>query len=313
MAIQWQELDRQGGRNEDAVSYYLREIGLIPLLTAEEEVQLARSIERGEQAAERLSRPLLADERDAELRLREEGEAARRKLTESNLRLVVSIARRYTEWGVPLGDLIAEGNFGLMRAVEKFDYRRGFRFSTYATWWIRQAVARGAASQSRVIRLPVNVSDAVSKLSRTSLQLTQELGRKPTSAEVAQATGLTAVQVGDLERASQPAISLEQPLGAEGDLLVGEVIEDSSLAEPEESATREALRERIRAILDELPPRERRVLQMRYGIGSNSDATLAEIGAELGLTRERVRQIERETLRKLRDEGRLDTLRDFLE
>ena len=313
MATRAERFENTTEGKDDSVSYYLKDIGVIPLLTAVEEVELAKSIERGKLAAGRLEGSLTPQERATVAAEVDQGEAARRKLIESNLRLVVSIARRYTEWGMPLADLIAEGNFGLIRAVEKFDYTKGYRFSTYATWWIRQAVARGAASQSRTIRLPVNVSEAVSRVSRVTLQLTQELGRKPTPEEIARLARIEPQQVLEIERASQQAVSLEQPVGRDGDVMVADLIEDTTQRQPEEEVSRGLLREHVQSVLDDLTDRERRVIEMRYGIGADGDSTLSEIGIALGLTRERIRQIEHEALSKLRALGRLDPLRAFLD
>ncbi len=297
---------------EDAVGMYLQEIGPIPLLTAAEEVELAKRIEAGRLAAERLEGDLNAEERSLALLERDSGEAARRKMIECNLRLVVSIARRYGGRGLPLADLIAEGNLGLMRATEKFDYHKGFRFSTYATWWIRQSVSRGIMGQSRVVRLPVHVSDMLNQVSKASIKLQQELSREPTLSELAEETGLTVEWVRDVLEASQQPLSLEQPLGTAADGMLGELIEDRSAEQPSESATRGLLREQLGVILHNLAARERQVINLRYGLDGGEHRTLEDVGKLLGLTRERIRQIEKEALRKLQQPELSGPLRAFV-
>ncbi len=297
---------------DDSVSFYLRDIGLIPLLTSQEEVELAKRIERGVDARDRLETMLDAEEHARAVSEARDGDAARRKLIESNLRLVVSVARRYGDRGLPLADLIAEGNFGLMRAAEKFDYHKGYRFSTYATWWIRQAVARGAANQSRVVRLPIHVSEMVTLVTKTSHRLSQELGRQPTSEELATATDLSAQQVVDVIRASQHPVSLDQPFGRESDGTIGEMVEDVGADRPLDQALREVLREQVREMLGDLTDRERKVLSLRYGLEDDNPRTLEEVGREIGVTRERVRQIEFEALTQLRKRERAEALREFL-
>ncbi len=313
MAVQLKnqyEESRDGG--EDAVAFYLRDIGIIPLLTAVEEVELAKSIERGREAADRLARSPGGRQRKLAIAAVEEGERARRKLIESNLRLVVSIARRYGDRGLPLGDLIAEGNFGLMRAAEQFDYHKGYRFSTYATWWIRQAVARGAANQSRVVRLPIHVSEQVASIAKWTHLLSQELGRQPTSEELALQTSMSKQHLIDVVRASQHPVSLDQPYGRDGEGTVGELVEDSTAPQPVEYALRQGLRTHMRDALSELTEREQLVLRLRYGLDDDQPRTLEEVGREIGVTRERVRQIEHEALGRLREDHQVKSLKDFL-
>ncbi len=314
MALRVDDIKEPLESTEDSVSFYLRDIGSIPLLTASEEVELAKKIERGVEATRRLADDSLGPEELAVARLdAREGDAARRKLVESNLRLVVSVARRYGDRGLPLADLIAEGNFGLMRAAEKFDYHRGYRFSTYATWWIRQAVARGAANQSRVVRLPIHVGEQMALVSRSSHKLLQQLGRQPTKEELATETRMSPEQVADVVRASQHPISLDQPYGRENsDGTVGELVEDSSAPGPVDQALRQALRTEVRQLLSELTEREHRVLSLRFGLEDDRPRTLEEVGRIMGVTRERVRQIEHEAISRLREGDRTEALREFL-
>lgn len=297
---------------DDSVSFYLHDIGAIPLLTSDQEVELAKRIERGVAASQRLEGALDDAEREQALLEVSEGDLARHKLIEHNLRLVVSVARRYGDRGMPLADLIAEGNFGLMRAAEKFDYHKGYRFSTYATWWIRQAVARGAANQSRVVRLPIHVSEMVSLVAKTSHRLSQDLGRQPTSEELAQETHLRPEQVVDIIRASQHPVSLDQPFGRESDGTIGEMVEDLSADRPVDHALHQALRDQVQRILGDLTERESRVLRLRYGLDDDNPRTLEEVGREIGVTRERVRQIEFEALSQLRKREQAESLREFL-
>ncbi len=315
--VESQELEESprgsaGAAVEDSVAVYLRDIGAIPLLTAPEEVELAKCIESGKRARAELEGQLGDLERKTAILRKEQGEAARRKMIESNLRLVVSIARRYSGRGMPLSDLIEEGNLGLMRATEKFDYRKGFRFSTYATWWIRQAVTRALASQSRVVRLPVHVSEMIGQVSKVSHRLSQELGREPTSEELAAEVHLSPERVREIVKASQQPISLEQPYGEGGEGAVGEMIEDKAAEQPAEQVAREMLRETVNSALEGLTDREQRVLALRYGLVGDHLHTLEEVGNVLGVTRERIRQIEKEALWKLRQPGRSEALRAFL-
>ncbi len=293
---------------------YLREISRVPLLTAADEVSLAQAIERGKEALGKLSQPSLSpEERSKHLGAIERGDAARRRLTESNLRLVVSVAKRYVGRGVPLLDLIQEGNIGLTRAVEKFDWRRGFKFSTYATWWIRQAITRAIADQARTIRIPVHMVETINRLIQVSRRLQQELGREPTPEEIAVVVGMPAEKIREIFRASQVPISLQTRVGEEDESDLGEFIADTAALAPSEAVAHELLREQIEDVLEELTARERRALQLRFGLEDGRRRTLEEVGADLGVTRERARQIEAEALRKLRHPKLSRKLRDYLE
>jgi RNA polymerase primary sigma factor len=303
----------------DPVRQYLREIGRVKLLTLEEEIDLARRMEEAAAAAERLEAEadaLSEREKRALGRLVEDGELARQNMIDANLRLVVSIARKYTQRGLGLLDLVQEGNQGLFRAVEKFDYRRGFKFSTYATWWIRQAINRAIADKSRTIRLPVHLTETLSKLHRTAGQLQQELSRDATPEELAQAMGpdWTPEKVEETFRASREPISLETPIGDEEDSTYGHFIADESVESPAERASKSLLTDYLRAVLDQLPEREAIVLRMRHGLLDGHEHTLEEVGHQLGVTRERVRQIENKALRRLKYMiSRSRDLRDFLD
>ncbi|HPU68415.1 MAG TPA: RNA polymerase sigma factor RpoD [Acetomicrobium flavidum] len=272
----------------DPVRMYLREIGKIPLLTPEEEIELAKRVEEGD------------------------GEA-KKKLIEANLRLVVSIAKKYIGRGLSFLDLIQEGNLGLIRAVEKFDYRKGFKFSTYATWWIRQAITRAIADQARTIRIPVHMVETINKLIRVSRQLVQQLGREPTTEEIAQALGLPPEKVEDIQRIAQEPVSLETPIGEEEDSQLGDFLEDKESPNPEEATAGQLLREQLEEMLDELTEREREVLRLRFGLEDGHAHTLEEVGKRFNVTRERIRQIEAKALRKLRHPSRSKRLRDYLE
>jgi len=293
---------------------YLREISRVPLLSASEEVALAQAIEQGKEALARLSQPNLSpEERSRLLAAVERGDVGRRRLTESNLRLVVSVAKRYVGRGVQLLDLIQEGNIGLTRAVEKFDWRRGFKFSTYATWWIRQAITRAIADQARTIRIPVHMVETINRLIQVSRRLQQELGREPTPEEIADVVGMPAEKIREIFRASQVPISLQTRVGEEDESDLGEFIADTAALTPSDAVAHELLREQIDDVLSELTPRERRALQLRFGLEDGRRRTLEEVGSDLGVTRERARQIEAEALRKLRHPKLSRKLRDYLE
>ena len=300
---------------DDAVRLYLREIGRVPLLNAQAEVTLAKAIEAGRSAVEELASETPPESRDQRRALREtarRGERARQDMIEANLRLVVSIAKKYAGRGMSLLDLIEEGNLGLMKAVEKFDHGRGFKFSTYATWWIRQAISRAIADQSRTIRLPVHIVEKLTKLRNIMPRLEQELGRPPTIDEVAAEAGMTTDRVHEILVACRGTLSLETPVGDEGDASLGDFVADRELDDPIETASRNIVRDEIRAILADLNERERRILELRYGLGVADPLTLQEIGVAVGLTRERVRQIECEALEKLRMTVRSQRLRELL-
>jgi RNA polymerase primary sigma factor len=267
---------------------YLKEIGRVSLLTAADEVDLAKAIENG------------SDE-------------AKQRLTEANLRLVVSIAKKYIGRGMSFLDLIQEGNMGLIRAVEKFDYHKGYKFSTYATWWIRQAITRAIADQARTIRIPVHMVETINKLVRVSRRLLQELGREPSDEEIAEEMGITSDKVREIVKVSQDPVSLETPIGEEEDSHLGDFVEDKEAISPSDAASLTLLHNEVEDILDTLTPRERRVLQLRFGLIDGHQRTLEEVGKRFGVTRERIRQIEAKALRKLRHPSRSKKLRDYLE
>ena len=278
-----------GVTTTDPVRMYLREIGKIPLLKPVEEISLAQKIEKGDRRA-------------------------KKKLTESNLRLVVSIAKKYVMRGLSLLDLIQEGNQGLIRAVEKYDWRKGYKFSTYATWWIRQAITRAIADQARTIRIPVHMVETINKLIRIQRQLMQSLGREPTAEEIAETIGeMTATRVREILKIAQDTTSLETPVGDEDDSMLGDFIADTSQPTPIEAASRELLKENIEEVLSSLTDREARVLRMRFGLDSRNPMTLEEVGREFGVTRERIRQIEAKALRKLKHPSRRKKLQDYLD
>ena len=272
----------------DSVRMYLKDIGQVPLLTAEDEIELAKRIEQGDEEAKQL-------------------------LAKANLRLVVSIARRYVGRGLLFLDLIQEGNMGLMKAVEKFDYRKGFKFSTYATWWIRQAITRAIADQARTIRVPVHMVETINKQARISRKLQQELGREPKPDEIAEAMEIPVEKVLEIMKIAQEPISLETPVGEEQDSSLGDFIEDHEAVAPMEAAAQELLKEQLDDMLDTLTEREENVLRLRYGLDDGKSRTLEEVGQVFGVTRERIRQIEAKALRKLRHPSRSKRLRDFLE
>ena len=273
---------------DDPVRMYLKEIGRVNLLTAKQEVELAKEMEAG-------------------------SEEARHHLTEANLRLVVSVAKKYLNRGLSFLDLIQEGNLGLMRAVEKFDYKRGFKFSTYATWWIRQAITRAIADQARTIRIPVHMVDTLNQLARVSRALLEQLGREPNEEELAYGMGITVDKVQELKKISQQPVSLESPIGEEEDSHLGDFVEDKMAIAPLEAASEAMFRNEVEDILATLRPRERRVVQLRFGLVDDEPRTLEEVGRRMGLTRERIRQIEATALRKLRHPSRSKVLRDYTE
>jgi len=273
---------------EDPVRMYLKEIGKVPLLTAEEEIELAKRMEEGD-------------------------ELAKQRLAEANLRLVVSIAKRYVGRGMLFLDLIQEGNLGLMKAVEKFDYRKGYKFSTYATWWIRQAITRAIADQARTIRIPVHMVETINKLIRVSRQLLQEYGREPTPEEIAAAMGITVDRVHEILKISQEPVSLETPIGEEEDSHLGDFLPDENVPVPAEAATFTLLKEQLGEVLSTLTEREQRVLILRFGLEDGKARTLEEVGKEFNVTRERIRQIEAKALRKLRHPSRSRKLKDYLD
>ncbi|MEE0844911.1 MAG: RNA polymerase sigma factor RpoD [Eggerthellaceae bacterium] len=303
----------------DPVRMYLKEIGKVPLLTASEEIDLAMKIEAGVAATEQLEK---ADGGEIELdrrerrrlgRIEQVGLDAKQQLIEANLRLVVSIAKRYVGRGMLFLDLIQEGNLGLIRAVEKFDYKKGFKFSTYATWWIRQAITRAIADQARTIRIPVHMVETINKLVRIQRQLLQEKGREPTPEEIGEEMGLTAERVREIQKISQEPVSLETPIGEEEDSQLGDFIEDSSAVVPADAASFSMLQELLSKVLDGLAERERKVISLRFGLEDGHQRTLEEVGREFGVTRERIRQIESKTLAKLRHPSKSSKLKDFLD
>lgn len=307
--------DAGGGPSSDLFRQYLREIGRIPLLSAEEEVELARCVEAGLFAEEKLnSTPDLDSQLAVDLdRLVVMGRMAKRRLIEANLRLVVSVAKRYIGRGLTMLDLVQEGNLGLIRAVEKFDYARGYKFSTYATWWIRQAMSRALADQARTIRVPVHVVELINRVVRVQRRMLQEHGYEPTAEEVAGQLELTQERVSEVLRLAQEPVSLHAPVGEEDDVALGDLIEDGDAASPVESAAFLLLREHLEAVLSTLGERERKVVQLRYGLADGRPRTLEEIGRIFGVTRERIRQIESKTLNKLRDHAFADQLRGYLD
>jgi RNA polymerase primary sigma factor len=300
---------------DDPVRMYLQEIGQVPLLTAEQEVGLAKDMENGDIARERIQREEYGtwQERFSLERAVARSNDSRQHLIQANLRLVVSIAKKYTSYGLTMMDLVQEGNIGLMRAVEKFDYTKGHKFSTYATWWIRQAITRAIADQSRTIRLPVHMGEAISQVKRTSHKLQQTMQREPTPEEIADAMGISPNKVRRTLEASMHPLSLEMPVGQEGEGRMGDFIEDDRIATPAEAAAASMLREQIEEVLQKLPERERKIIQLRYGLKDGRYRTLEEVGVEFGITRERIRQIEAVALRKLRHPHLGKKLRGYLE
>ena len=307
------DADYLGSIAEDTLRIYLVEAGRAPLLSASEEIQLAQTLEAGRQAQRELETPSLSPDERARLeQVKKIGEQARRRLVEANLRLVVSIARKYVGRGLTLLDLIQEGNIGLMRAIEKFDWRRGFKLSTYATWWIRQAISRAVADQARAIRLPVHLLESLSQINQTERRLTAELARPPTDEEIARALDLPLDRVEAIRRSAQPPASLDRAIGDEEGSSLADLVPDDSQATPFAATSVNLLRETIHEVLDSLSARERAVLDLRYGLSDGQPRTLEEVGRELGVTRERIRQIEAHAIRKLRHPSRSRLLRDFL-
>ena len=288
---------------DDPVRMYLKEIGRVPLLSMEQEKSLAMRIEAGELESAKNGTAVRA--------IMDSGEEAKRQLTEANLRLVVSIAKKYVGRGMLFLDLIQEGNLGLIRAVEKFDYTKGYKFSTYATWWIRQAITRALADQARTIRIPVHMVETINRLIKVSRQLLQELGREPTVEEIAEQMGLTPEKVREVMKISQEPISLETPIGEEEDSHLGDFIEDQEAVAPAEAASVMLLKEKMQDVLQNLTDRERKVLVLRFGLEDGHQRTLEEVGQEFGVTRERIRQIEAKALRKLRHPSRGKALKDY--
>ncbi|WP_299286008.1 RNA polymerase sigma factor [Thermoflexus sp.] len=309
----WEEELETELDSDDLLSLYLKEVGRIPLLTPEEEVELARRIERGRAAERRLAQGGLSPEERRRLEeIVADGRAAQEHLILANTRLVISVAKKYAGRGLPLSDLIQEGNIGLIRAVKKFDWRRGHKFSTYATWWIRQAVTRAIADQSRTIRVPVHMGDQINKLMRLQQQLAQELGREPTPEELAEAMGIPRARAEQLLQMARQPLSLETPTDDEEESVLGDFIEDRGTASPAEAVSQQMLREILHEALATLSPREARILQLRYGLADGRSYTLEEVGRKLGVTRERVRQIEAQALARLRHPTYARKLREFL-
>ncbi|MBI5927942.1 MAG: sigma-70 family RNA polymerase sigma factor [Chloroflexi bacterium] len=301
---------------DDPVGLYFRQMAQEPLLTADEEIELAKRIERGKDLAEKLEtvgRNSFDPDKLAEMDvIIFDGQAAREHLGRANTRLVVSIAKRYMGQGLPFPDLIQEGNVGLMRAVDKYDYKRGNRFSTYATWWIRQAITRALAQKTRTIRIPLHMTERIRQMYRTAQTLEQKLGRRPSPEEIASEMGMPAENVRSMMDASQHAIALERPVGDDGDSEFGDFIEDQDTPSPVESATQHLLQETIEEVLSELTPRQSHILRLRFGLGGGEPHTLEEIANKFGLSRERIRQLEKEALRRLRHPRLAHNLRDYL-
>jgi RNA polymerase primary sigma factor len=303
----------------DPIRQYLKEVGRVPLLDARQEVDLAKKIEAGlaasamlEEAASEARTLDIAETRRLR-RLEATGTAARKHMVAANLRLVVSIARKHANRGLPLLDLIQEGSLGLIRAVEKFDYTRGFKFSTYATWWIRQAVSRAIADHGRTIRIPVHMVETINRVTRIQRELVQDLGREPTEEEIGERAEMSGERVREIMKIAQSPTSLDSPIGEDGDGRFGDLLEDRDAIAPPEAADVTAMQEQLRAVLKMLPERERRVIELRYGLADGRARTLEEVGREFGVTRERIRQIESKTLTKLRHPSRSGRLKDYLE
>ncbi len=305
---------------DDPVRMYLKEIGKVPLLSADEEINIAMRMEKGDEAKQMLEsginadgKPLTDEEKKQCQAAIDDGTQAKRLLAEANLRLVVSIAKRYVGRGMLFLDLIQEGNLGLIKAVEKFDYRKGYKFSTYATWWIRQAITRAIADQARTIRIPVHMVETINKLIRVSRQLLQEYGREPAPEEIAKAMGISEAKVREVIKIAQEPVSLETPIGEEEDSHLGDFIPDDDAPAPAEAASHALMREQLWDVLNTLTPREEKVLRLRFGLDDGNQRTLEEVGREFKVTRERIRQIEAKALRKLRHPSRSKKLKDYLE
>jgi RNA polymerase primary sigma factor len=298
---------------EDGVDMYFREVGDLPLLKAEEEVDLSKRIERGRFARAEMAKGPLSDRRTAELQAHvEDGWAAREHLILANSRLVISVAKKYMGRGVPFLDLIQEGNIGLIRATKKFDYKRGYKFSTYATWWIRQAVTRAIADQGRTIRVPVHMGDQINKMLRVSHQMTQRLGRSATSEELAEELDISTKKVEEMIQVARRPLSLETPTDADEDSVLADFVEDEDTPPPVEVATEKLMREQLQEALNSLPAREARIIQLRYGLLDGKSYTLEQVGRKMGVTRERVRQIEAQALRRLRHPKMQIMLADYV-
>ena len=309
-------LSAEGVAIDDPVKVYLKEIGRVPLLTPEEEVNLALTIKAGSEAKEKYDADpdaLSEEEKAACLKAIKKGVAARKRLSEANLRLVVSIAKRYVGRGMQFLDLIQEGNLGLIKAVEKFDHTKGFKFSTYATWWIRQAITRAIADQARTIRIPVHMVETINKVKKVSSQLLHEQGKEPTAEEIAERLEMSVDKVREIMRVAQEPVSLETPIGEEEDSHLGDFIPDDEAPVPAEVASHTLLREQLSEVLDTLTEREEKVLRLRFGLEDGRSRTLEEVGKEFNVTRERIRQIEAKALRKLRHPSRSKKLKDFLD
>ena len=299
---------------EDPVRMYLKEIGKVPLLTAEEEIELAQKMEDGVKSAEKIGEKAEINKQiEEQQEIADIGEDSKKKLAEANLRLVVSIAKRYVGRGMLFLDLIQEGNLGLIKAVEKFDYRKGYKFSTYATWWIRQAITRAIADQARTIRIPVHMVETINKLIRVSRQLLQELGREPTPEEIAEEMNMPVDRVREILKISQEPVSLETPIGEEEDSHLGDFIQDDNVPVPSDAAAFTLLKEQLVEVLGTLTEREQKVLRLRFGLDDGRARTLEEVGKEFNVTRERIRQIEAKALRKLRHPSRSRKLKDYLD
>jgi RNA polymerase primary sigma factor len=315
LARKEEELAAKSAGTGDPVKMYLKSIGRVPLLTAIEEVELSKKVEAGLFAAEKLgTEKKLSPPLRRELEhIVTEGQVAKDKLVEANLRLVVSIAKRYVGRGMLFLDVIQEGNLGLIRAVEKFDYTKGYKFSTYATWWIRQAITRAIADQARTSRIPVHMVETINKVVRVQRQLLQDLGREPTMEEIGKEVDLAAEKVEEVLKIAQDPVSLETPIGEEGDSHLGDFIEDSDAVVPVDAASFIMMQEQLESVLHSLTDREKKVVQLRFGLTDGHPRTLEEVGREFGVTRERIRQIESKTLSKLRHPSRSQKLRDYLE